>query len=83
MSNITELGHYVNDPFRPKDVNGFIAIFNKTKPIYNKYTKQYCNLTVLIEFDCNKNAPWTSDDSTGVAPPPIEYKSISVENCEV
>ena len=84
--NITELGHYDgNDPFIGNAVNGFYAVFNKVKPIINKFTNQTCNLSVNIEFECNRNVPWIEDpDQQGSpAPVPTSYESYTKDNCEV
>ena len=68
------------------EVNGFYAVFNKVIPIINKFTKKECNLTIRIEFDCNKNEAWPlPNDGTNIGKPPAptSYKSYTNESCEV
>jgi hypothetical protein len=82
-TNITELGHFVSNPFEAKEINGFLALYNKSKPIINKYTQKECNVSVIVDFDCNKNVPWESDEMVGAAPKPVEFRGISKDSCEV
>lgn len=82
-SDKIELGHYQMDPFESKDVNGFYAKFLKAEPIINKFTNKTCNLSVTIEFDCDKNSPWIRLGSVTLTPEPTLYTPISAEHCEV
>lgn len=84
LEGVFELGHYDNDdPFIGNEVNGFYALFNRVKPIINKFTNQPCNLSVRIEFDCDKNAPWPVQDDISQAPLPLNYTSYTKDSCEV
>lgn len=66
------------------DFNGYYATFSGVE-IINKYTQKPCNLTVLIELDCDKNAFWNSSEPSdgALAPNPVAYTGIATDNCQV
>ncbi len=80
--NKTEVGHFKSNPFVPKDVNGFYAVFNKTKPIVNRWNKT-CNLSIVLDFNCNKNVPWISTGIENWTPEPTGFQAITEDNCEM
>ena len=62
---IYELGEFVYDPFTPKEVNGFYAVFGTGQNITNKYTNESCHVTMTMEFDCDSTVEWSTDSITG------------------
>jgi len=81
-TNKTELGHYVSNPFVKKDVNGFYAVFNRTEPIVNRWNRT-CQLSIVLDFECNKNVPWISTGSVNESPEPTGFQAITENNCEM
>lgn len=80
-----ELGEFSLTPFTSKDTNGFYASF-LGPTIYNRFNGNNCTVSVLMEFDCNKNAFWntTSNTTTGDATPYLtNFTSISNTSCQV
>ena len=84
-----ELGEFSLTPFASKDTNGFYATF-AGPTVYNRFTSSNCNVSVLMEFDCNKNAFWnvttnaTTNTTTGNAAPYLtNFTSISAASCQV
>lgn len=82
-STKTELGHFSMHPFTSKQENGFYATFKRSEPVVNPITKNLCNLSVVLEFVCDKDVPWIRTDGVNQAPDPILYTPITAELCEI
>ena len=82
-SKMVELAHFNEKPLIQNEVNGFFAAFQSGHTIVNPFTKKECNVSFLFEFDCNKNANWSSDDVQGQAPTPTNFTGITKDSCQV
>lgn len=86
-THINELGEYTENPFTPKEANGFLATFTSTRKMADNDSKKCSKVSIILEFDCNKNEPWIPGDSNSTAsqtPEPNFFNYTETDDtCEV
>lgn len=67
------------------EVNGFQATFPGGALVTNGITNTTCEMSIQIEFMCNKSAEWLLNGANepGTAPAPDSFVSISSTSCQV
>ncbi|XP_013388828.1 uncharacterized protein LOC106157659 [Lingula anatina] len=66
--NVYRIGGYRQNPFVEQVTNGFYAGFPNGQPFTTSFGKP-CNLSILIEFKCNKNVLWRANIDTSTVNP--------------
>ena len=89
-SEINEIGHYVENPFVKKEVNGFLAKFTSTRSLLENNPilgeKNCTSISVTFDFDCDKNALWipnTGNESSPSPPPKFFNLTQTGTTCDV
>ena len=82
---MNEIGHYALNPFTPKEANGFIATFSSVRQTNDP--KSCSKVSIVLEFDCNKDMPWIPLDSNSTASqtPPLKFFNFTEtdDTCQV